>query len=406
MDDKELQEQLARGPLIRNGFDDTLRRKIHDRIENPRRRTTRFWHLPIGKASIAFSIVLVVILGVWSLNKADLRNTSNEDQASSQATKLTDQSSTPAGEADMLNSAMLIGLRNDITEASEREAPTSTYRTLLVVPQDNVLTIAAEGPGIYMPFNQEFWRISTVSDGSEQGAQTLVAAPADEAQVPTAIERNKTPLRASEKLLFAGNRYVSILQTTTVDEKGNSNSETSFLVNEVEHLDWEARQKSPAMLVKQRYTLAEVLDLEASGSDIEEWTIARMKGKWTAMQPSAAASLSNTASVTHLQPVSIPLTSKATGPDTLALDWDEVTSIEPAAEDAFTSSTEDILAVVLDNRIDLYPYKLPKEQMKPLRIKILPNESIVMVQWAQDGYIEAWKSWLSDWIPPTSSPRL
>lgn len=405
MDDKELQEQLVRGPLTRNGFDDSLRKKIHDRIDNPRRRTNRFWSIPASMTSIAISAVLIIILGVWTWNGFNKGNLLKDVQSTNQTSKAVQQSTVPTEEDQTLNSAMLIGLRNDLA-GSDKGGPGSTYRTVLVVPQDNELTIAAEGSGIYMPFEQNFWKISAVIDTKARDIQILAAAPVKDNQEAEAdpLEQISTSLRISEKLLFAGNRYVSIQQTITMSEEGAPVNESSLWVNEVEQLN---RRDSPSILEKQHYTLAEVLEQETAGTDIHEWAITRAQGKWVAKQPSEAARLKVAASVNDLQPISIPLTSKATGvPDTLALEWKDILELEPNARDAFTSSTNDILAVVVENSIDLYPYKLPAEQMKPLTIETAPNESIVMVQWAQGGFIENWKKQLSKWIPPTASPRL
>ncbi|WP_373229668.1 hypothetical protein [Cohnella sp.] len=404
MDDKELLEQLARGPLPRNGFDESLRKRIHERINNPRRRTTRFWNLPAGRAGLALSTVLVVLLGIWSWNQFNKGNLGYGAQATKQASAM-QQPIASIAEAEKLNAAMLIGLRKDLS-SSEQGYPGSDYRTVLVVPQDDELTIAAEGPGIYMPFKQKFWKITTVPDPRGKGVQILVAAPADEAKSLESINKPSDSLITSEKLLFAGNRYLSVLQTSIASVEGAAVNESNVWVNEVEHLLASNRIGNSNNLEKKHYTLAEVLGLEAIGSDIHRWTIARAQGKWVAKQLSDASKLSNAASVYDLQQISFPLTSKVTGPDMLALEWDEITAIEPYAEDAFTSSTEDILAVVMATSIDLYPYKLPKERMKPLRIETAPNESIIMVQWAETDYIDSWKKQLSKWIPPTATPRL
>lgn len=404
MDDKELFEQLSRGPLTRNGFDDALKKKIHERIDNPKRKATRFWNLILGRASIALSVVLIFLYGVWTWNEF---NRSEHNQAAKQegpAPAATEQAAASGLEDNTIDSAMLIGLRRDIS-SSEQGGPVSTYRTVLVVPVGKELSVVAEGSGIYMPFKQQFWKIIPVPNERGQGGQTLAAYPADEAGGAAPVASSSTT-PVTEKLLFAGNRYVSIEQTITVSLEDGAVNESKAWVNEVKHLAPDVREGNPDVLERLHYSLSDVLGVEDKGSIIDEWAILRAQGKWVAIQPTDTVNSSDAGSMYDLNQITTPLTKQVTGPDILALHWDEITKIAPNAEDAFTSTTEDILAVVLPESIDLYPYKLSKNLMKPLKISTAPNETIIMVQWAEANYVELWRKQLSKWIPPTDTPSL
>jgi hypothetical protein len=407
MDDKELFEQLARGPLTRSGFDDSLREKIHKRIDNPKRRSIRLWYGNWRKTSSAFLLLLVVLFGVWTWDPFSFKESDENKllQMSEQTSSLTVQSANSELQNETPRSGILIGLRKDIT-APNGSTTSSTYRTILVIPQDKVLVIAASGPGIYMPYNQTFWRIDAVPDALGKGLQRIEASPAGRLVEDVPLETPPSSLRRSERLLFAGNRFVSIEQSTMVTELGESVKQTDVWVNNVEQLLPTLRNKNNDTLLDLHYTLAAALGLDQNGSDIEEWTIDRVPGKWVAKQPSQTSSILNTMSDLDLQQIDVPLTEYVLSHDTLALGWDEIHAIEPSATDAFTSPTEDILAVVVDKGIEVYPYKMMHERMKPLRIQTDTNETIIMVQWAMNSYIDSWTKQLNKWIQPTKSTGL
>jgi hypothetical protein len=407
MDDKELFEQLARGPLTRSGFDDSLREKIHKRIDNPKRKSVRLWHWNWRKTSSAFLLLFVILFGVWTWDPFSFKESDENEllQMSEQTSSLTVQSANRELQNETPRSGILIGLRKDIT-APSGATTSSTYRTILVIPQDKGLVIAASGPGIYMPYNKTFWKIDEVPDALGKGLQRIEASPAGKLVEDVPSETPPSSLRRSERLLFAGNRFVSIEQNTMVTEAGESVKQTDVWVNNVEQLLPTVRNKNNHTLYDLHYTLAAALGLDQNSSDIEEWTIDRVPGKWVAKQPSQASGILNTMSDLDLQQVDVPLTEYVLSHDTLALGWDEIHAIEPSATDAFTSPTEDILAVVVDKGIEVYPYKMTDEWMKPLQIQTDYNEKIIMVQWAMNSYIDSWTKQLNKWIQPTKSTGL
>jgi hypothetical protein len=63
--DNQLKEQLAGGPLARNGFDDRLRRRIEDRVGEEGRRTRKPWRSVWGLPAAALASLAVALLGIW-----------------------------------------------------------------------------------------------------------------------------------------------------------------------------------------------------------------------------------------------------------------------------------------------------------------------------------------------------
>lgn len=393
MDDKELREHLARGPLAKNGFDEALRRRIHEQIDNPRRRARRLW-VPMARLGGAMAVLFAVLAGAW------LWQAQSSGDAVKENLKLdtTTQDATPAASAQTAmtteppRSAMLIGLRKDIPSRQ-----TSTYRTVLVTPEDGELRVNASLEGIYMPYKLKFYRLDAVGDTRSQGSQMITSVPAGEA-LPVALATGPAN-RTNEKLLFAGNKYVSLLQTTTDADTGDSTSRV--WVKDIEQLAPAIREKSVLAKDEPHYQLTELVHLSSTMSD--EWTIARDKGHWVTKIPGRSDTpeqlLRNIALSSSIGPL---LPTDVSSYDTLWLNWDDIRAKEPAAIDAFTSPTEDLLAVQTADAINISAYRMQESGMKPLSIQLEDGESVVMVQWAQDGYVNNWKTMLGQWIGTTN----
>ncbi len=399
MDDKELFEQLARGPLARNGFDERLRSRIMKEIEQPgRRRGPRF--VPWARLGAAFAMVAAVLVGVgiWQAQSNgsifESRTEGDKLQASSPSA-----SATEAYTTENPRSVMLIGLRKDIPEDAGGRA-VSTYRSILVAPEDGKLTVDASLEGIYMPYKMKFFRIDAAMDSLGKGMQTIAAVPAGEA-LPANVATDPA-YRTSEKLLFAGNKYVSLLQTKlSVD---TSETKNEVWVKDIEQLAPSARESAAAAGDEPHHELTQLVPLSSTYAD--QWTIAREPGQWVGKVPNGTPNVVGKGAgltiIADWKSIGLKLPQDVASYDTLWLDWDDIQAREPSAVDAFTSPTKDLLAVQTDDAIRVYAYRMKESDMKPLSIPLQNGESVVMVQWAQDNYVDNWKTMLRQWIGTAS----
>jgi hypothetical protein len=398
MEDKELFEQLARGPLTRNGFNESLRRKINESIDMPKRKSSRPWFIRWRALSASLLLIVVVAVGFTSWRSLNHSHSNKQSLLNEQATA----SSQVTNEKEINpipHSAVVIGLRDDSVE----DGP-STYRTILVAPQDGRIANMGSGTGIYMPYKTNFWKIDTVQDALGKGLQTIVASRAGQKWPETNGSEKISPLRRSEKLLYAGNQFVSILQTTNVNETGDSVDQSQVWINEVVALDPLERAKNVNALEETHFPLAKALDTYGAEAGIDQWVITREASKWIAKKPIIASSLTNVSEIRSWPTIPVQLTENIVKDAPLAISWDEVQKLEPTAKDAFTSQDEDILAIVTDNSIKLYPYRLPEAEMKAITIPISTNESVVMVQWAtRQVYVENWIKMFSKWFPASAN---
>lgn|GEM_PF-1432403 len=400
MDDKDLFEQLRSGPFSRNGFDENLRRKINENLDNPRRGAKRPSFLRLSVVGASFLLIVVVTVALWGWDGFGAERKGEElalptEQASSAAA---------TDEEDEMNklphSAVVIGLRKD--EADMR----SSYRTIVVAPENDRLKKIGSGEGIWMPYGQDFWQIEAVDDSLGKGDQQLVAHLKGVKMALTEEKGTKdaSRLRRTEKLLYAGDRYVSVLQTTNVDTEGRTIGQSDVVVNLLQTLKPDNRAANLDALSMENVSLNEALGSDDSAAQVNRWAVVRENNAWVAKEALKVSGVYGAEEIRRWPTVDVRLEkTKVAKDEPLALAWSEVTRIEPGAVDAFTSQDEDVAVIVSDDRIQLVPYRLPESERNPVTIDLAANESVVMVQWAtQEQYVENWKKWFGEWFADSS----
>ncbi|MCZ8516186.1 hypothetical protein O9H85_28095 [Paenibacillus filicis] len=413
--DRELKEGLSGGPLTRSGFSEDLRRRIERRIDEQQVKPKKWmpWFGAVSTALIAVAVLIGGGLNGWFGPRGT--NMAAGDDPASHLQQTAPASIAQAPEAKV-RSAVLIGLRTD-HPAEGRSPEYSTYRTILLGPEQGELGKIAEGPDILMPYRMDFWRIApqrTVASGEE--SLTLASYPAAGGSKPKTPEPKPAgPLQRSEKLLFAGNRYLSLEQTESQKAQGQDMTYRSVWVKVLESLSGPAKQlqtfpaapSEPHVSLKQVFgessnTAMQRLKLSApakpgtaapqADTAGESWTIARKQGAWVPM----AATYDDRAELGmvsyRLLEVPLTLPEPVATYDRLTTDWNEIRQIRPGALDAFSSPNGEMTAVVSGSDIVIYPVQGRMLPAPLLSIGLSPNESVVMVQWAaEEPYIGLWK---------------
>ncbi|MBW5446591.1 hypothetical protein GE107_11020 [Cohnella sp. CFH 77786] len=374
--DKEIKEQLGQGPFARGGFDQRLRQRIKDRIAEEReggqrRPRTASWRMP----AVTLAAFAAILLGVWLWHA--LKNPATlPDRAAAPSVQAVTASPSPQETVQPTKKyALLIGLRAD---RNERKAfTTSTYRTALVAPEGSdpdKLKLWAENEGLYVPFGQNFWKISTVS--TQDGRQALQAVQVTNRNRQSSEASVQIPDRLlSERVMYAGNTYLSI-ESTVLDGKGNSQAYAWVKnINQINSKGKVPEAEPHIPLVK----LFENAEPELAGT--EQWGISRNPGQWVATSREGdilATALPDTI-VKH---------------DRLALSWEEIQKIEPGAKDAFMYGT--VLGVVTGTEIRVYSIRDGAPLSEAVTVKLAGRESVVMIQWAQNDKIDYVEKWIND----------
>ncbi|ALS25336.1 MULTISPECIES: hypothetical protein [Paenibacillus] len=424
--DNELKIKLAEGPLGREGFTDGLRQRIEARIEEegsrPKPRKTGF------VAACALLAVTVMLLFVDGERLSSLLriNQSTYDEHSQHAAAPVKES----WEAS-IRSALLLGLRTDLPAAGS-QGEYSTYRTVLIAPEHNRLQKTAEGAGILMPYKMDFWKIGGQRIANEEKeawtitASKAAANPAFEDEQVSALVSAK-PVKLSEKLLFAGNRYITVAQTVQSRDPASGKAvqyeyvwvkellqiaptrkEISLTPLEEPHVSLRGllaayaepiiQELKPRLPVQPGESGRAAGAVDLSG---ESWTIVRKQGRWIAQLADYGSAENLDGKIGYrLKDVPMELPASVVSHDELAVSWSEIKRLQPSAVDVFTSPKHDFVAVVTDRNIIIYPYIDQLIPSQLMTIPLQPNESVVMAQWATDRYVESWKQQVKAFLEP------
>ncbi|AEI45810.1 hypothetical protein [Paenibacillus mucilaginosus] len=392
--DSELKKALKDGPPGQRGFDENLKRRIEERLDEPRVRR-RPWRIWAGAAGAACALAAgLLFAGAYGLVER------LSPKAESSAMPAAADPAQPAEAETGPRTALLVGTRTDRPAPSGQKGQTSSvYRSFLLAPEGGRLEMIASGKGILMPYKMEFWRIDgeTAANGSTMLGAVRVASNGKTPLVRSSAVRSQGNPAFSEKLLFAGNRYVAIAQTPPGGRE-------MLWVKELPQLAAPRRSASAEPLQEPHVTLRSLLgesaqplvrSLDAAppggGHDTvgESWTLERRQGNWTAMLASYDGSGPNGY---RLKDVPADLPDALVSYDTLSTPWAEVSGLQPAATDAFTSPNLDMAVVVTPRSLVVHPMHRGELIASPLlTVPLAENETVVMTHWALDPYIDQWK---------------
>jgi hypothetical protein len=429
--DNKIKSELARSPFKKSGFNETLRRSIEQRLdEAPRRKS---WRLPLAGTLCAAVIASLIIWQPASPNpmvlnqKSDLGDTATQvmDQEISLFTSRASDSVPMT-----VDSALLIGFRLDTRDPVHDSASTawsySQYRSLLIAPYEGKISLIAEGDGLLVPYGQQFWLMQApIRRTTSDAYQTLTSYPAGSGDAPILPEITDDPdttVQHTQRILYAGNDYVSIEETEKLQSSKTSSHHSHVWVGRLEQFSQFRTLSPPDKPFEDHISLSSVfgtkgdqavnmtrlLSSQADGYPEnklsgDHWAIVREKTKWV---PKIELSVDASVSADQpykLLPLALELPNTVVSYDELCCEWSEIRKVVPDATDALSSPTEDIMVVLTENRLSVHLVIDGRIGAEPqLRIDLQPNEQLVMAEWATSTYIPSWIDAAERYLIPPS----
>jgi hypothetical protein len=407
----ELNDGLKEGPFPQKGFTRQLQWQIEAKLAGQaiRYKARIFTFLSAG-------IVLLMVAFIIGINWTPLTETvaAIEDNAGQLKQMKTTEANNPilTQEPIPVKSVLLIGLRTDYHNKNEKRVLTennySEYRSLMITGESQFpykLQIAAEGKGILVPYRQHFWKIEPITlETNHDTYHYLTAHPANENAVQRSYaETSNIELRHNEKLVFAGNQYVSIVEkdeewrgnapahyekiwTRTLDQM-NSPTEKEANTISMQNIFGKQADETITQLQAQMEKPQVGIKAEISGKN---WAITRNKGQWVPQIAQMLAFTNNHAISYTLHPIPYSLPESVVSYDQLSSSWDRIIEVQPEAVDAVSSPSGDMIAILTVDKLYVYSYSDNKIGSLALQVDLHENESLVMAQWATAKYASNW----------------
>lgn len=434
--DPDWEKKLNDRPHSEKGFNDDLRRRIEHRLDR-RESRMRKWLWPAAcLCGIAGGWALYLYGGLPLLSGS--RNGSVQASSVSQPAvqEAQEYGSAPAAAAALreevnVKSGLLIGLRQDIapdaSATGSRTLSASSYRTLMLATVDGELQVAAQGDGILVPYGQKFWKIDTkdVITASDE-LHYLYAYPADKKTEPQLVVDNpEENIYLREKLLFAGNQYVSV-EEEEIWQSGslpaeqnrvwvrklsqlNGTSLSSYNYKEnvsVKDIFGEGAEEILARMPYSASSLAgqsggyPAIGIGVEDSDAffypggENWAITRKPGRWIAQVAEPVYEPEARVIGFKLHPYPVKLPELITSHDKLSdASWVRDAQLQENRKDLLVSPLEDLAVVFTDKRLALYtPDSAAKNGRLVMEVPLKQGEALVSAQWATGSYVGDWVS--------------
>lgn len=397
--DNDWLRDLAQHPYSQKGFTPELKRKIMRELD--RQRPVR--HHKTWLAAAGCFIAMILVAGLLMKLNGYMPQTVPMAMTPPETAK----ASAPVTPPEAIESVLMIGLRN------QENPESASYRTVMFAEQAGKMETVAEGDGILMPYGQQFWHIEQDRELSspshaltvrqvgkatpvrtsikvEKDEKTLLDPKADkngkeskDVVVGEADKSSLIPPIYPGTLLYAGNKYLT-LEVAPSDKATDPVKAATSL--------WTVDLKDYAAGATPDTSRVNLLDVSDSHLSFDNWGIIRERGKWQAVITSEYGGKNTSPGGLALASVMTQLSDSLANHNRLDRSWGSILALNPEAKDAICSPFGDMLAIFTDRSIEIYPAaEGAATSAKPLlQITKLENESLVMVQWANQNYADKW----------------
>lgn len=291
---------------------------------------------------------------------------------------------------DTLRTGLLLGLRYYDEESVKKDEQPWKYRTIWIRSYNKNIKDIYEKEDILLPRKTGFWEV--------EAKENIYAYPYSKKNKDKSIKLNKKENSNGKRIEYLGNDYISI-ENIENNGKGGKELRTYLLDNidekkPIKISDIGGRSLRTAFLEgagKQRGILASKdNNLLNERPDEESFGLTRKNGHWI-LKGRISYEEKEVRKYTDFNIKAVPPIELVTY-DELLIPWNGIKMKVPEVVDAYTSPNEDIVIILTNKYILIYPIHKGELGDKPFgKIPIKEKEKIIMAEWATGGYVKTWE---------------
>ncbi len=131
--------------------------------------------------------------------------------------------------------------------------------------------------------------------------------------------------------------------------------------------------------------------------DERNWGLIRRRGLWVLRGLLDYSSEAYRGQFAHFD-IGFSPTTKLVGYDQLSVIWEKIKALVPSARDAITSPNKNLLIILTKDHLLVYSISLDSNLKLIQKMALIPNEFLIMAQWAIGEYVDKWNATIKDFL--------
>ncbi len=285
---------------------------------------------------------------------------------------------------------LLLGLKS-LDERSSLE--NWNYRTIFLRFKDNELVSSYQKKDLFLPRKNGFWTVGVDrSELEDQVIDNIYTEPMQKKVTGSRGEDISNYDLSLKNILYLNSNYISIEKIDKESRKFEFYPLDSVNKGKPIKLSDIIGEKAETAFVEGIYKDNFLKNIKASDIEINEYNfgIFRRNGHWT-LKGRVDLNRQDEHKYKDFY-INALLPKEIISYDDLSIPWSEIKTNVSEAVDVFVSPNNSVLVVQTYNELLVYNYRNGNIDIEPMaRLKLKPNETIVMKEWAIGKYPSSWE---------------
>jgi len=317
-------------------------------------------------------------------------------------------------------SGVIIGLRHD--QILDQPLPYgedvsasrfANYRTLWIFSneQDSISSCKIQN-FLLVPGKNTFWKIQVFRQKESDWVEDfIISNPIDQStQLPFLDSLIVAECEGNKRLsiIFVGTDYLSYeggsdgycegaahpwhvnyLKTVSLDDPSGEGVDISAILGQ--------DAKSALLQGARDYFTRKGDERLNPAPDEKNWGLIRRRGHWVLRGQLDYSSEVYRGQFAHFD-IPFSTTQKLVGFDLLSVPWKKIKELVPKARDAITSPNKNLLIILTKDHLLVYSISLDSNLKLIQKTALIPNEFLIMAQWAIGEYVDKWNATIKDFL--------